>query len=61
TLNGRGRSGRVRRNTITPIDTITNANKVPILTNCPSAESTPNMDLHAIGKLIMKKENHWQG
>ena len=31
-LNPRGRSGRVRRSTITPTDTSTNANSVPMLT-----------------------------
>ena len=35
-LNGRGRSGRVRRSTITPNDTITNAISVPMLTSDPS-------------------------
>ena len=34
--NGLGRSGRVRRRTTTPIDTITNAINVPMLTSDPS-------------------------
>src|SRR5215204_1550017 len=38
TLNGRGRSGFVRRKTTTPIETMTNANSVPILTSWPSME-----------------------
>jgi hypothetical protein len=33
---GRSRSGRVRRRTITPIETITNAISVPMLTSSPS-------------------------
>ena len=34
--NGRGRSGRVRRSTMTPSETITNAISVPMLTSVPS-------------------------
>jgi len=33
TRNGRGRSGDTRRSTITPIDTMMNANSVPMLTS----------------------------
>ena len=35
-LNGRGSSGRVRRRTMMPIETITNAISVPMLTSDPS-------------------------
>ena len=34
--NGRGRSGRVRRSTMIPSETITNAISVPMLTSVPS-------------------------
>src|SRR5258708_21101646 len=35
-LNGRGISGRLRRRTHTPAQTITKASRVPILTNSPT-------------------------
>ena len=43
-LNGRSSSGRVRRSTITPIATTTNANSVPMLTSSPSTLIDVNPD-----------------
>jgi hypothetical protein len=42
TLKERGRSGRLRRSTTTPIETSTKAASVPMFTRCASSESGMN-------------------
>src|ERR1700712_303860 len=45
--NARGRSGRVRRSTRTPMATRTKANKVPMLTSSASSLSGTNVEMTA--------------
>src|SRR5512137_1328227 len=52
-LNGRGRSGRVRRSTSTPRHTVTNAARVPIETISPRSFTGNNPPMSAAESAVM--------